>query len=139
MMRTAPETGVFAESLAAYAATHAVRTFGHRLPARTTHLRPPRRERAAMATTAKLWSRLAAAQATKTSPRVINSGQGAYLTIDGRYVADESLPMEQVARQGSCLAVCPRLRGGVQEGGGDANGSFCILVNLVNLVNLDFL
>jgi len=37
-----------------------------------------------MATTAKLWTRLAANAAKKTSPRVINSGQGAYLTIDGR-------------------------------------------------------
>ena len=37
-----------------------------------------------MATTAKLWSRLRAAQALKTTPRVINSGQGAYLTIEGQ-------------------------------------------------------
>jgi len=37
-----------------------------------------------MATTARLWSRLAAAQAKKTTPHVISSGQGAYLTIEGR-------------------------------------------------------
>ena len=37
-----------------------------------------------MATTTKLWSRLRAAQALKTSPRVIESGQGAYLAIDGQ-------------------------------------------------------
>jgi glycine C-acetyltransferase len=36
-----------------------------------------------MATTAKLWSTLRAAQAHKTTPRVISSGQGAYLTIEG--------------------------------------------------------
>ena len=36
-----------------------------------------------MATTAKLWSTLRAAQAHKTLPRVIGSGQGAYLTIEG--------------------------------------------------------
>ena len=36
-----------------------------------------------MATTAKLWSRLAAAQANKITPRVVASGQGAYLTIGG--------------------------------------------------------
>ena len=37
-----------------------------------------------MATTAKFWSKLTAAQALKTSPRVITSGQGAYLEIEGR-------------------------------------------------------
>jgi len=37
-----------------------------------------------MATTAKLWSRLTAAQAHKTTPRVVASGQGAYLTIGGK-------------------------------------------------------
>ena len=37
-----------------------------------------------MATTAKLWSRLSAAQAQKVSPRVISSGQGSHLTVDGR-------------------------------------------------------
>ncbi|KAK3263880.1 hypothetical protein CYMTET_27344 [Cymbomonas tetramitiformis] len=37
-----------------------------------------------MATTARLWSRLAAAQAHKISPRVVSSGQGAYLTIEGK-------------------------------------------------------
>ena len=36
-----------------------------------------------MATTAKLWSRLSAAQANKITPRVVASGQGAYLTIGG--------------------------------------------------------
>ena len=34
--------------------------------------------------TAKLWSRLEAAQAHKITPRVINSGQGARLEIGGR-------------------------------------------------------
>eukprot|EP00239_Pterosperma_sp_CCMP1384_P008614 CAMPEP_0197857402 /NCGR_PEP_ID=MMETSP1438-20131217/30413_1 /TAXON_ID=1461541 /ORGANISM="Pterosperma sp., Strain CCMP1384" /LENGTH=403 /DNA_ID=CAMNT_0043473219 /DNA_START=74 /DNA_END=1285 /DNA_ORIENTATION=- len=37
-----------------------------------------------MATTARLWSRLAAASANKINPRVISSGQGAYLTIEGK-------------------------------------------------------
>merc|ERR1711935_1068240 len=37
----------------------------------------------AMATTAKFWSKLKAAQALKTVPRVVSSGQGAHLTIDG--------------------------------------------------------
>lgn len=37
-----------------------------------------------MATTAKLWSTLRANQARLTLPRVVNSGQGAYLTIDGK-------------------------------------------------------
>jgi len=37
-----------------------------------------------MATTAKLWSRLSAAQAKKTTPRVVNSSQGARLTIGGK-------------------------------------------------------
>merc|ERR1712166_168540 len=36
-----------------------------------------------MATTAKFWSKLSAAQALKTYPRVVSSGQGAHLTIDG--------------------------------------------------------
>eukprot|EP00929_Paragymnodinium_shiwhaense_P056434 TRINITY_DN28235_c0_g1_i1.p1 TRINITY_DN28235_c0_g1~~TRINITY_DN28235_c0_g1_i1.p1 ORF type:complete len:452 (-),score=118.96 TRINITY_DN28235_c0_g1_i1:284-1477(-) len=36
-----------------------------------------------MATTAKFWSKLRAAQALKTVPRVVNSGQGAYLEIEG--------------------------------------------------------
>merc|ERR1711935_296501 len=38
----------------------------------------------AMATTAKFWSKLKAAQALKTVPRVVSSGQGAHLTIEGR-------------------------------------------------------
>ena len=37
-----------------------------------------------MSTTAKLWSRLRAAQPAKTLPRVVSSGQGAYLTIGGK-------------------------------------------------------
>lgn len=37
-----------------------------------------------MATTAKLWSKLRAAQANKIVPRVIESGQGSHLTIGGR-------------------------------------------------------
>ena len=37
-----------------------------------------------MATTARLWKKLAAAQVTKTTPRVVSSGQGAYLTIGGK-------------------------------------------------------
>eukprot|EP01046_Picozoa_sp_COSAG06_P028967 COSAG06_NODE_2652_length_6494_cov_3.278499_3_plen_158_part_00 len=37
-----------------------------------------------MATTAKFWSKLSAASANKVVPRVVNSGQGAYLTIGGR-------------------------------------------------------
>jgi glycine C-acetyltransferase len=37
-----------------------------------------------MATTAKFWSKLTAASANKTFPRVISSGQGAYLTIGGK-------------------------------------------------------
>ncbi len=37
-----------------------------------------------MATTAKLWSKLSAAQANKVSPRVISSGQGARLEIGGK-------------------------------------------------------
>ena len=37
-----------------------------------------------MATTAALWSRLTAAQAKKTYPRVIQSGQGSHLTIGGK-------------------------------------------------------
>ena len=37
-----------------------------------------------MSTTAKLWSRLRAAQPAKTLPRVVSSGQGAFLTIDGQ-------------------------------------------------------
>merc|ERR1719199_1864025 len=37
-----------------------------------------------MATTEKLWTRLRAAQAHKTYPRVVSSGQGAYLTIGGK-------------------------------------------------------
>ena len=37
-----------------------------------------------MATTAKLWSRLTAAQAHKTTPRIVNSSQGARLTIGGK-------------------------------------------------------
>merc|ERR1711865_1042266 len=38
----------------------------------------------AMATTAKFWSKLKAAQALKTVPRVVSSGQGAHLTIEGK-------------------------------------------------------
>ena len=41
-------------------------------------------ELGAMATTAKLWSRLRAAQASKVTPRVINSGQGSHLEIGGK-------------------------------------------------------
>jgi len=37
-----------------------------------------------MATTAKLWRTLGEAQARKVTPRVITSGQGAYLTISGK-------------------------------------------------------
>lgn len=37
-----------------------------------------------MATTAKFWSKLRAAQPLKTVPRVINSGQGAHLEIEGK-------------------------------------------------------
>uniref|UniRef100_A0A7S0L3J5 Aminotransferase class I/classII large domain-containing protein n=1 Tax=Coccolithus braarudii TaxID=221442 RepID=A0A7S0L3J5_9EUKA len=37
-----------------------------------------------MATTARLWSSLRAAQAHKTTPRVISSGQGAHLEIAGK-------------------------------------------------------
>ena len=37
-----------------------------------------------MTTTAKLWSKLTEAQAKKTFPRVITSGQGAYLEIEGK-------------------------------------------------------
>lgn len=37
-----------------------------------------------MATTAKFWSKLRAAQAHKTVPRIVNSGQGAYLEIGGK-------------------------------------------------------
>ncbi len=37
-----------------------------------------------MAATAKMWSKLRTAQANKTFPRVINSGQGSHLTIDGK-------------------------------------------------------
>merc|ERR1719199_1228596 len=37
-----------------------------------------------MATTEKLWTRLRAAQAVKTVPRVVSSGQGAHLTIEGK-------------------------------------------------------
>jgi len=37
-----------------------------------------------MATTSKFWSKLSAAQALKTVPRVISSGQGARLEIDGK-------------------------------------------------------
>ena len=36
-----------------------------------------------MANTTALWSKLRAAQALKTTPRVVSSGQGAYLTIAG--------------------------------------------------------
>ena len=42
------------------------------------------RHRDGMATTAKLWSRLTAAQAHKTTPRIVNSSQGARLTIGGK-------------------------------------------------------
>jgi len=37
-----------------------------------------------MATTAKFWSKLSAAQALKTTPRVISSGQGSHLTIENK-------------------------------------------------------
>ena len=37
-----------------------------------------------MATTAALWSKLRTAQANKIYPRVVSSGQGAYLTIAGK-------------------------------------------------------
>ena len=37
-----------------------------------------------MATTAKFWSKLTAAQASHVRPRVVSSGQGAYLTIAGK-------------------------------------------------------
>ena len=37
-----------------------------------------------MATTARLWSKLRAAQASKVSPRVISSGQGSHLEIGGK-------------------------------------------------------
>eukprot|EP01048_Picozoa_sp_COSAG05_P008195 COSAG05_NODE_612_length_8357_cov_40.832647_3_plen_336_part_00 len=37
-----------------------------------------------MATTAKFWSKLRAASANKVLPRVVSSGQGAYLTIGGK-------------------------------------------------------
>ena len=37
-----------------------------------------------MATTAKMWSRLEAAQAKKIVPRIVESGQGAKLTINGK-------------------------------------------------------
>ena len=46
----------------------------------------------------------------------------AYLTIDGRYIADESRPVEQLAQQGSCLVVCPRLRVGAPGDGADGQG-----------------
>ena len=36
-----------------------------------------------MATTAKLWSKLRAAQANKITPRIVQSGQGSHLTING--------------------------------------------------------
>ena len=39
-----------------------------------------------MATTAKLWSKLQAAQANKVTPRVISSGQGSHLEIGGKRV-----------------------------------------------------
>eukprot|EP01052_Picozoa_sp_SAG31_P020296 SAG31_NODE_1518_length_8029_cov_43.028247_3_plen_185_part_00 len=38
-----------------------------------------------MATTARLWSRLRAAQAKQVTPHTINSGQGAHLQIDGKW------------------------------------------------------
>ena len=37
-----------------------------------------------MTTTAKFWSKLTAAQAQKTVPRVISSGQGGHLEIGGK-------------------------------------------------------
>lgn len=37
-----------------------------------------------MATTAKMWSKLRAAQAHKTTPRIVSSGQGSHLTIGGK-------------------------------------------------------
>lgn len=37
-----------------------------------------------MATTANFWHKLRLAQANKINPRVISSGQGAYLSIGGR-------------------------------------------------------
>jgi len=37
-----------------------------------------------MATTAKFWNKLSAAQALKTVPRVVSSGQGAHLEIEGK-------------------------------------------------------
>jgi len=37
-----------------------------------------------MATTAKLWSKLRAAQANKVVPRIVSSGQGSHLTIGGK-------------------------------------------------------
>jgi len=37
-----------------------------------------------MATTAKFWSKLSAAQTLKTVPRVVSSGQGARLEIEGK-------------------------------------------------------
>ena len=37
-----------------------------------------------MATTAKFWSKLAAAQPSKIAPRIVNSGQGAHLEIGGK-------------------------------------------------------
>eukprot|EP01043_Picozoa_sp_COSAG02_P053023 COSAG02_NODE_5802_length_4026_cov_4.072320_6_plen_159_part_00 len=39
---------------------------------------------AVMATTAAFWRKLSAASANKVVPRVVSSGQGAYLTIGGR-------------------------------------------------------
>ena len=37
-----------------------------------------------MAATAKFWSKLSALSASKTLPRVVSSGQGAHLTIEGK-------------------------------------------------------
>ena len=46
----------------------------------------------------------------------------AYFTVDGKYVADEDKPIQQVAQQNSCLAVCPRLRGGAPGDGTEGQG-----------------
>ena len=37
-----------------------------------------------MANTAKMWAKLEAAQASKITPRIVSSGQGAHLEIGGK-------------------------------------------------------
>ena len=70
-----------------------------------------------MAATKAMWSRLIESQANKTFPRVINSGQGSHLMIDGKnylnfcsshYLGFATNPRLKKAAQVSMAPFAPR-------------------------------